>query len=255
MITFLVNLLRTEHITKQEALLAIQEKYKDYDTTPDWFLETAGKAEIINVIANEPERENYLDYDKNLTKAQMAVFLSNMKKETDKIEQEKITKATSPKISEGIIIENTQRDGDIVTIPARTLLPIMIEGQISTKNANPGQMFKAKFANNITSYEHYLLFSKDLLLIGKVLNVIKGKYLVRNGEILFEFSGINNNNLYTKILGIAECETPKGESNKIAKTAKSVLKGENYTLKDGQIIYIKLYRPIRVNIVTNAIFD
>lgn len=254
-ITFLVNLLKTEDITKKEAIEALQNAYDDFEDIPDWFKQTAGKAEVLKLIPKEPPRENRLDYDKYVTRAQMAVFLANMKKEIDSYEQEKIKEATSPKIASGIILANVILNGDVAFIPAKSVLPIMVTGQISSKDTPAGQMFQAKFANNIVDEEHHLLFSKDLILIGKVLNSVNGKPFIRNGELMFELSAANNNDLLTKVFGYAEYEAPYIEGNKLKKAAGAVIKGRNFTAKDGQIFYIKLFKPLRVNIVTGEIFD
>ena len=73
-ITLLSNILKTEHISKKEAIIALQNSYIDFDDIPDWFKVTAGKAEAIGVIAKEPPRQNYLDYDAYVTRAQIAIF-------------------------------------------------------------------------------------------------------------------------------------------------------------------------------------
>lgn len=254
-ITFLVNILKTEDITKKDALVALQNAYEDFDDIPDWFKPTAGKAEVLNLIAKEPPRQNYLDYDKYVTRAQMAVFLANMKREIDGYEQEKIKEETSPKIAQGIVCENILLDEDVATIPERSVLPIMVIGQISSKTTQAGEMFQARFADNIVDYEHRLLLSKDLVLIGKVLDSVNARTFLRNGELMFELSAVSNKGLLTKILGFAEYEAPSVEGNKLKKATKSVIKGRNFTAKDGQILYIKLFQPIRVNIVTNEILD
>ncbi len=254
-ITFLVNILKSEEITKAEAIKALQNAYTDFDSIPDWFKVTAGKAEVLNVIAKEPPREQYLDYDKYVTRAQMAVFMANLKHIAESYEKERIQKETSPKISEGIVIENVLQYDDVITIPAKTVLPIMITGQISSNESFPGEMFRAKFVNNIVDYEHRLLFSKDIILIGKILDTTKSKYFLKNGEIIFELSGLNNENFLTRILAVAECEAPKLEGNKLKSAADKVLKGKNFKLKDGQIVYIKLFKPVRVNIITGEVLD
>ena len=254
-ITFLVNILKSENITKKEAITALQNAYADFDDIPDWFEVTAGKAEVLNVIAKEPPRENYLDYDKYVTRAQMAVFLANLKRETDSYIQEKIMQEKSPKIGEGIIIENVIANGDVVTLPAKTVLPITIIGQISSKDSNPGEMFQARFVNNIVDYEHHILLSKDIILIGKILDTTKAVNFVRNGDMVFELSAVNNENNLTKILGVAEYEASNIEANKFKKAVKSITKGRDFTVKDGQILYIRLFRPLRVNIVTGEVFD
>ena len=96
---------------------------------------------------------------------------------------------------------------------------------------------------------------EDIILIGKILDTTKSKYFLRNGELIFELSAANNKNLLTRILGYAECETTNIEANKLKKAVKTVVKGRNFKVKDGQIIYIKLLKPIRVNIVTNQVLD
>ena len=254
-ITFLVNILKSEDITKKEAVTALQNAYVDFDDIPDWFKVTAGKAEVLNVIAKEPPRENYLDYDKYVSRAQMAVFLANLKEKTDSYIQEKITAEKSPKKGEGIVIENVTAVDDVVTLPERTVLPVMIIGQISSKDAAAGQMFQARFANNIVDYEHNILLSKDIILIGKILDTTKAKNFVRNGELMFELSAANKNNNLTRILGVAEYEAFSVEANKFKKAAKAIVKGRDFTAKDGQILYIRLFKPMRVNIVTGEVLD
>ncbi|MCD7779540.1 MAG: S-layer homology domain-containing protein [Candidatus Gastranaerophilales bacterium] len=254
-ITFLVNILKSEDITKKEAITALQNAYEDFDDIPDWFKVTAGKAEVLNVIAKEPPREHYLDYDKYVTRAQMAVFLNNLKEKINSYLQEKIIEEKSPKKGEGIIIENVTAVDDVVTIPARTVLPVMVIGQISSGDALPGQMFNARFANNIVDYEHNILLSRDIVLVGKVLNSTKAVNFLRNGELMFELSAANKNNNFTRILGVAEYQAYISESNKVKKAAKQIIKGQDFTAKDGQILYIRLFKPMRVNIVTGEVLD
>ncbi|MBQ4123329.1 S-layer homology domain-containing protein [bacterium] len=254
-ITFLVNLLKTENITKKEAIESLQNAYDDFDEIPDWFKQTAGKAEFLNLIAKEPPRQRYLDYDNYVTRAQMAVFLANMKREIESYESAKIEEETSPKIARGIISNNVIVDGDVALIPEKSILPIMIMGQISSKDTKAGQMFQARFANNIVDEQHRLLLSKDLILIGKVLDSVKAKKFVRNGELMFELSAVNNDDILTKIFAFAEYEASYVEGNKFKKATSAVIKGRNFTAKDGQILYIKLFQPIRVNIVTGEILD
>ena len=255
MITFLVNILRSEGISKKEAITALQNAYLDFDDIPDWFKVTSGKAEVMGVMAKEPPRQQYLDYDKYITRAQMAVFLANLKQKIESYHKEEVEEATSPKIGEGIIVDNVIRQGDVVTLPAATVLPIMIMGQISSDYTQAGQMFQARFANNIVDYEHNILLSKDIVLIGKVLDAVRSKNFVRNGELMFELSAANKDNNLVRILGMAEYEARAVESNKIKKAGKAIIKGREFAAKDGQILYIRLFRPMRVNIVTGEVLD
>ena len=130
-----------------------------------------------------------------------------------------------------------------------------MSGQISSDKSVAGEMFQARFVNNIVNYEHHLLFSKDVVLIGKILDTTRSKNFVRNGELIFELSAANNDNFLTKIFAVAHCEAPSVEASKFKKFTKSVVKGRNYVIKDGQILYVKLYKPVRVNIVTGEVLD
>ena len=183
------------------------------------------------------------------------LFLARLKQITDAYIQERIKAEKSPKIGEGIVVENVQRIDDVVTLPAKTILPIMIIGQLSSEDAEPGQMFQARFANNIVDYEHHILLSKDIILVGKVLDTTKAVNFVRNGEMVFELSATNNKKKFTRILGVAEYEASVVESNKVKKVAKNIIKGKDFIAKDGQILYIKLFKPMRVNIVTGEVLD
>ncbi len=257
MLTFLVNILKSEHITKKEALVALQNNYADYDDIPDWFKVTAGKAEVLGVIAKEPPRENYLDYDAYVTRAQFAYFLDRLKEITEGYIKEKYIEEISPKIVEegGIIIENTIRKDDIVTLPVKTVLPVIISGQLKSGQTKPGTMFQAKFADNIVDEENHLLLSKNIILIGKVLSSERSLPFIKNGSIFFELSSANKDGNFTRIQGLADCIPPVTESNKITRTAASIVKGKNFIAKDSQILYVRLYKPMRINIVTGDILD
>lgn len=254
-ITFLVNILKSEQITKKEAIIALQNYYLDFDDIPDWLKVTAGKAEVLDVIAKEPPRQHYLDHDKYVTRAQMAVFINKLLKKADDYFVEDNKVATTPRIAEGLVIENLIQNGDIVTIPKQASLPIMVLGRINSDKSEAGDMFKAKFVNNIVDKYNHLLLPKEILLIGKIIHTSKSKNFIRNGELIFELSALNNENLLTRITAYAECETEAYEGNKLKKIGKNIIKGREFDAMEGQTLYVKLINPIKVNIITGEIFD
>lgn len=255
MITFLANILKTEHITKKEAIMALQNYYLDFDDIPDWLKVSAGKAEILGMIAKEPPRHQYLDHDKFITRAQMAVFLDNFLKEVDVYIEEANRELTTPRFAEGLVLENLIENGDVVTIPKRSSIPIMILGRINSDKSEVGEMFKAKFVDNIVDKHNHLLLPKETLLIGKILHLSKSKNFVRNGELIFELSTIKNDNLHIRFTAYAECETLNFEESRIKRIGKKIIKGEEFDAMEGQTLYVKLINPIKVNIVTGEIFD
>ena len=78
---------------------------------------------------------------------------------------------------------------------------------------------------------------------------------MRNGELIFELSAVNNKNFLTRIFGAAECETTITESNKIKKVVRTIVKGREFKVKDGQILYVKLFKPVKINIVTGEVLN
>ena len=245
-ITFLVNILKSEDITKKQAMTALQNTYSDFDDIPDWFKVTAGKAEVLGVIAKEPPRQNYLDCDKYITRAQFAYFLYKLKEITEGYEKEKELEMNSPKIVEegGIVINNTLQNENIVTIPNHSILPIEILKSVKSGYTPAGRAIRAKFADNIIDEQKQLLLSKNILLSGKILSSEKSIPLIKNGKVILEITSANQNDITTKIQGLAECEP---QANHI--------KGKNCILKVGQIVYMRLYKQIKVNIITGEIIE
>lgn len=88
-ITFMVNILKSERISKKDAIIALQNTYADFDDIPDWFKERAGKAEILGIIPKDPELGNYLDSEGYVTRAQMAVYMYNLKEKSGQYKKEK----------------------------------------------------------------------------------------------------------------------------------------------------------------------
>ena len=146
-------------------------------------------------------------------------------------------------------------NGDVVTIPKRSSIPIMILGRINSDKSEVGEMFKAKFVDNIVDKHNHLLLPKETLLIGKILHLSKSKNFVRNGELIFELSAMKNDNFHIRFTAYAECETTNFEESRIKRIGKKIVKGEEFDAMEGQTLYVKLINPIKVNIVTGEIFD
>lgn len=255
MITFAVNLLRSEGITKKEALNALQNAYDDYDKIPDWFKATAGRAEVMNVIAKEPSGQRLLDCDSYLTRAQTAVFVQKIRAKIQEYKDEAQRIASSPKKGEGIVIENTLRKGDVVTLPMQTILPIYSDVKLNSKTTKPGEKFNAHFVNNIVNENHEIIFSKDTVLTGRVLDGKKAAFVLKNGSFLIDLFSVNSNGNPAKIYAIAECGAINTSANKVLRTVKHTVKGKNLVITSDDTIYVKLYKPLKVNIVTGDIFE
>lgn len=255
-IFFLDNILKTEEFSKKEALSVLEKNYDDYEDIPDWLKLSAGRIEILNVIANDPAEKNMLNCDKYITRAQMAVFVNNLVNKLKEYEQDRIQEETSPKtVNNGIIIEDIVQNKHIVTIPTGTMLPVRVFKSISSKHTKEGQIIKAKFPDDIINNQNQMLFSKDTILTGKILKISKAKYGFKNGSVIMDFFSINNNGNLTEIIAYKECTADIIEANKIKAYTRKTLKGIHYNLTDNEIIYIRVLRPIRINVVTGDILD
>ena len=72
---------------------------------------------------------------------------------------------------------------------------------------------------------------------------------------MFELSAANYDGNYTRILAVAEYDATPVDAGKLRKATNKIIKGRDFVIKDGQTLYIRLYKPLRVNIITNEILD
>ena len=86
-----------------------------------------------------------------------------------------------------------------------------------------------------------------------MLDVRKGQWFVRNGVLVLDNSLITTVNDQTSTFS-AVCEITKYR-NRFMKIVRAVLKGEKLEASPNNIIYLKLLKPVRVDLTNGWILE
>ena len=250
-----VNALTTETISNKKALEILENSYDDYQHIPDWLIIAAGKAEILGLVVKEPGEENVINADRPATRAELAAFIVKMLEQAKLNPNEKLKEAMSPRMAEGIIIPTTTLDGYIATIPAGTVIPIMVlNKEITCKKSKVGDEFLSKLPKNLVTPEKYLLLVENDALTGKIANVKVGRLFVRNGEVTMETDTITTDRNQTA----AFCGEALGgyRQEGFWKTLYlKIIKGHKIQIKEGEILNLKLKKPVRIDLTNGMILE
>ena len=161
----------------------------------------------------------------------------------------------SPRMAEGIIIPTTTLDGYIATIPAGTVIPIMVlNKEITCKKSKVGDEFLSKLPKNLVTPEKYLLLVENDALTGKIANVKVGRLFVRNGEVTMETDTITTDRNQTA----AFCGEALGgyRPEGFWKTLYlKIIKGHKIQIKEGEILNLKLKKPVRIDLTNGMILE
>ena len=247
-----VNSLTTEQITPQKARAVLEKKYKDADSIPEWFVVTAGKAEILDMVASVPERKDYMDSNRPATRAEVTAILNNMMIQAKLNPNAKLAEAMRKKTGEGYIIEDASVQGSVGTIPAGSVVPIKMDRGFSTQYSVKGEEFTAVADTNYVTRDRYILIYKGTKFTGVLQEVQKGKWFVRNGVMKLATNTIttpNDQNFITPTAG--DITVKKG---KFMTWVRKVFKGEKITIKQGATIYIKLLKEIKSDLTNGWIY-
>ncbi len=247
-----VNSLTTEQITPQKARAVLEKKYKDADSIPEWFVVTAGKAEILDMVASVPERKDYMDSNRPATRAEVTAILNNMMIQAKLNPNAKLAEAMRKKTGEGYIIEDASVQGSVGTIPAGSVVPIKMDRGFSTQYSVKGEEFTAVADTNYVTRDRYILIYKGTKFTGVLQEVQKGKWFVRNGVMKLATKTITTPNDQNFITPTAGDVTVK--NGKFMTWVRKVFKGEKITIKQGATIYIKLLKEIKSDLTNGWIY-
>ena len=250
-----VNALTTETISNQKAKEILENSYSDYDQIPDWLIIAAGKAEILCMVVKAPGEETVINAERPATRAELAAFLVKMLEQAKLNPNAKLKEAMSPRTGEGIIIPTTTLEGYIATIPAGTVIPIMVLNKsITSQKSKAGEQFLSKLPKNLITKEKYLLLVENDALNGKIASVKVGRLFIRNGEVTMETHTITTDKNQTA----AFCGDALGgyRPEGFWKTLYlKVVKGHRVQIKEGDILNLKLNKPVRIDLTNGMILE
>ena len=253
-ISVAVNALTTEQISNIKAKEVLSKKYADTDEVPEKFLIPAGKAEILNMLVTIPSSDKAkIDAERPATRAEVAGILYNMMEQAKLNPNAKLAEAMRKKTGEGYVIESAFVQGSIGTIPAGALVPVKLGNYISTQTSKAGEIYSASAPENYITKDKFILVYKGSNLKGQLLDVRSGKWFVRNGVLVLDNSLLTTNNDQTvSFTGVGEITKYR---NWFMKIVRATLKGEKLNATPEDVIYIKLLKPIKVDLTNGWILE
>lgn len=254
-ISVITNALTTETISNAKAIEILENSYTDYKQIPDWLIIAAGKAEILGMVVKAPGEENMINANRPATRAELAAFLVKMLEQAKLNPNAKLKEAMSPKIADGIVIENAYLEGYVATIPAGTVIPVMVLNEsITSQKTKVGEQFLSKLPKNLVTKEKYLLLVENDPMSGKISDVKIGRLFIRNGKVDMETHTITTHRNQTA----AFCGDAFG-GNRLEGFWKTlylkIFKGKRVVVKNGEIVNLKLKKQIRIDLTNGMILE
>ena len=253
-ITVAVNALTTEEISTYKAKEVLAKKYTDLNEVPESFLIPAGKAAILDMLVTIPSADKAkIESNRPATRAEVAAILYEMMEQAKLNPNAKLAEAMRKKTGEGYVIENAFVQGSIGTIPAGSLVPVKLSNYASSQSSKPGEIYVASAPENYVTKDKYILVRKGANLKGQFLDVREGKWFVRNGVLVLDNSLLTTTNDQT-IPFNGVCEIKK-DRNWFMKFVRATLKGEKLDATPEGVLYLKVLKPIKVDLTNGWILD
>lgn len=253
-ISVAVNALTTEQISDMKAKEVLSKKFADTNEVPEWFLIPAGKAEILNMLVTIPSKDKAkIEANRPATRAEVSAILYEMMEQAQLNPNAKLAEAMRKKTGEGYVVENAYVQGSVGTIPAGAIVPVKLSNYISSQSSQPGEIYVASAPENYITKDKFILVYKGSNLKGQLLDVRSGKWFVRNGVLVLDNSLITtNNDQTTTFAGSGEI---KKDRNWFMKIVRATLKGEKLNVNPEDVVYIKLLKPIKVDLTNGWILE
>ena len=247
-----INALETRPISSAKALVVLSENYDDFKTIPQWLITPAAKAEIVGITAKVPGHEREFGALKNATRAELAVLVYKMREEAKLNPNRKLAEAMRPKKGQGIVIPEAKVEGPMGFIPAGTKLPVILVDKLSSQTNEEGEVVLTTANKNLISKDGYILILQGSNVAGEITDVKVGRYFIRNGKVIVKTNIISTPiGQKTEFNGSIDT-TPK--RNWIARILRAIFKGGKINLKSGDVVYIELDKPLKIDLSCGWIF-
>ena len=251
-ISVAVNALTTEQISELKAREVLSKRFADVNEVPEWFIVPAGKAEILSMLVTIPSQDKAkIEAGRPATRAEVAAILYDMMEQAKLNPNAKLAEAMRKKTGEGFVVENAFVQGSVGTIPAGSIVPVKLSNYASSQSSQAGEIYVASAAENYITRDKYILVRKGANLKGQMLDVREGKWFVRNGVLVLDNSLITTVNDQTVAFN-GVCEIKK-DRNWFMKFVRATLKGEKLDVTPENVIYLKLLKPVRVDLTNGWI--
>ena len=249
-ITIAVNALTTSQISEQRAQDIIAKSYEDYTQMPAWFLISAAKAQLLDLVVVMPGNEGKLESDRPANRAEIAALLYKMMQEAKLNPNAKLAESMQKRTADGYIVDNVRVQGSIGIIPAGAIFPIQMETVVGSQISNVTDIYTAKVPKNIVTKDKYLLIEQGSDLKGQVKHIQRAKLFKQNGEV----SGKNEllvtpNDQAVMLYGVATLDPSK------IGFWRRIFKGAKVLTTPGHIVNIRLLGPLKIDLTNGYIYE
>lgn len=254
-ISIVVNSLDTKEMTFEEAKGLLEKSYTDVSAIPKNLMVQAGKAEVMDITVKLPEQGNSLEAKRAAKRAEATAFLYKMKEQVRIRPNKKIARAL-PRRAQGFPVDRVILDSNIATLPRGLEFPVIISQNVSSQLTRKGDAFSAKAADNVvTRKESYLLLTKGSEINGSITRSFKAIPLIMNGKIIADAQTIKTADNDQLIEFFTKAKLTPQYRNIRQQFLNAILKFGTVKYKEGDVIMIRLTKPIMVDLTNGWIID
>lgn len=253
-ISLIMSSLDTDPMTLAEAKKILEASYVDHASIQEWFVINAAKADALAIVVKVPGFENKFEPDKQITRAEMAASLCNMRKWVQSRPNKKLAEVLTPREAKGVELPDVIVNGTIATIPAGSKIPVVLVQTLSSQKNTMFDAFKTVVPENLVTKEGYLVIEKDSVISGEVFDVKYGRYFVRNGLLVPETKSITPKGLEQQAVFKGVIDTSK-EKKWYEKVFRAIFKGEKITLEEGIPLYVQLNKAVKIDLTNGSVID
>lgn len=249
-ITIAVNALTTSQISEQRAQDIIAKSYEDYTQMPAWFLISAAKAQLLDLVVVMPGNEGKLESDRPANRAEIAALLYKMMQEAKLNPNAKLAESMQKRTADGYIVDNVRVQGSIGIIPAGAIFPIQMETVVGSQISNVTDIYTAKVPKNIVTKDKYLLIEQGSDLKGQVKHIQRAKLFKQNGEVIIKNELlVTPNDQAVMLYGVATLDPGK------IGFWRRLFKGAKVLTMPNQMVNIRLLGPLRIDLTNGYIYE
>ena len=249
-ITIAVNALTTSQISEQRAQDIIAKSYEDYTQMPAWFLISAAKAQLLDLVVVMPGNEGKLESDRPANRAEIAALLYKMMQEAKLNPNAKLAESMQKRTADGYIVDNVRVKGSIGIIPAGAIFPIQMETVVGSQISNVTDIYTAKVPKNIVTKDKYLLIEQGSDLKGQVKHIQRAKLFKQNGEVIIKNELlVTPNDQAVMLYGVATLDPGK------IGFWRRLFKGAKVLTMPNQMVNIRLLGPLKIDLTNGYIYE
>ena len=249
-ITIAVNALTTSQISEQRAQDIIAKSYEDYTQMPAWFLISAAKAQLLDLVVVMPGNEGKLESDRPANRAEIAALLYKMMQEAKLNPNAKLAESMQKRTADGYIVDNVRVQGSIGIIPAGAIFPIQMETVVGSQISNVTDIYTAKVPKNIVTKDKYLLIEQGSDLKGQVKHIQRAKLFKQNGEVIIKNELlVTPNDQAVMLYGVATLDPGK------IGFWRRLFKGAKVLTMPNQMVNVRLLGPLKIDLTNGYIYE